>query len=405
MRILLINQFFWPDSAATSQLLTDVARELQERGHEVFAIASEGGYAPANGEDPPPVAVHRVKGLKFVRGSLGRISSYASFFIGCAWHGLTLPRPDVVLTLTTPPLISVVGTLIKRFRGSQHFIWEMDVYPDVAVDVGYFKRGGILDRISGMLADFSRKRSDGILALGECMRRRLINRGLPPENIHVAENWADSKLVQRVPPISTGNQLILLYSGNLGLAHDLETLTAAIKILKDDTEFRFIVAGSGPKRPFFEEWCRAEQIQSVEFRGYAQRDRLSDSLAAGDIGLVTQRESCLGSVVPSKVYGLLAAGRPVLFIGPQESTAAAIIRRFGCGWHISNGDVTSLIGLLRQLSADKTLVERAGQRAREAFLGHYDRPAGVSRIVDLIGAARKRATPQPAREKTLCMHL
>lgn len=391
MRILLINQFFWPDSAATSQLLTDVARGLAERGHEVFAIASGSAYAPQDAEDPPPVTVYRVKGLPFVRGPFGRILSYASFFAACAFRGLTLPRPGLVLTLTTPPLISLIGTLIKTFRGSQHFIWEMDLYPEVAIDVGYFNPGGRLQRIIGMLADFSRRRSDGLLALGECMRLRLLDRGLPPEKIHIAENWADGKLLRSLPRHSSPDKLLLLYSGNLGLAHDLETISEAIHSLKDDARFRFVFAGSGPKRQEFETWCRGQKIDSVQFRGYAPRSQLSESLAESDIGLVTQRETCLGSVVPSKIYGLMAAGRPILFIGPKDSTPAGIIRRFGCGWHIQNGDVAGLLALLRQLAVDKASVEQAGQRARHAFLSHYDRPLGVSRICRLIGASSEEA--------------
>ncbi|MBV8477426.1 MAG: hypothetical protein JOZ36_12225 [Acidobacteria bacterium] len=137
MTILLLNQFFWPDSAATSQLLTDLARGLAERGHYVHAVSVEAGYAPADQADPPPVYIHRINALPFVRGCLGRVASYASFFIGAACQGLRVPRPDVVVTLTTPPLLSAIGTLIQRFRGSKHFIWEMDVYPDVAVDLEY----------------------------------------------------------------------------------------------------------------------------------------------------------------------------------------------------------------------------------------------------------------------------
>lgn len=390
MRILLINQFFWPDSAATSQFLTDVARGLEEYGHEVFVIASQSEYAPEeHDEHPPRVSIHRVKGAPFAWGAAGRVLSYGSFFAGCAIRGLKLPRPDVVLTLTTPPLISLVGTLIKAVRGSRHFVWEMDVYPEVATDVGFFKPGGLPAFVIGFLADFSHRRSDGILALGDCMRRRLIKRGLPAEKIHVAENWADGNLVRPLPKQSKPDKLVILYSGNLGLAHDVQTVSEAIEQLKDDTWFQFVFAGNGPKRRPFEQWCESEQIKSVEFCGYAERARLGESLARGDIGLVTQRAECLGSVVPSKVYSLLAAGRPILFIGPKGATAAEIIRRYGCGWHIENGDVAGLVALLRQLSINRALVYRTGQRARQAFLSNYDRASGVSRICKLIGASPK----------------
>ncbi|HMF79052.1 MAG TPA: glycosyltransferase family 4 protein [Bryobacteraceae bacterium] len=402
MKILLLNQFFWPDTAATSQLLTDLARGLQERGHEVYAICADGGYAIKDVSDPPPVKIHRVKAIPFMRGSLGRVLSYASFFLTAAVRGLTLPKPDLVITLTTPPLLSLIGNVIKIFRGSRHFIWEMDVYPDVAVDLSYFKADGVLDRVTGLLADFSRHKADGILALGSCMRERLLNRGIDGSKIHVAENWADGSLIQPLPRPADSNALTVLYSGNLGLAHDIDTIFGAMKSLKHDSRFRFVFAGSGPLRKELERACGEEQIETAEFRSYSQRASLSQSLASGDIGLVTQRESCLGSVVPSKVYGLLAAGRPILYVGPAASTVAEMIRSRRCGWQVECNASADLTALLLQLADQPSQVEAAGQRSRQAFVDHYDLPLGVARICALVGAS-----PQPETSLTpevLCTH-
>ncbi len=386
MRILLMNQFFWPDSAATSQLLTDLAAGMAERGHEVHVICAGGNYAVASGERQPSVAIHRVKALAFTRGKLGRILSYLSFYLGAAWLALTLPRPELVITLTTPPLLSLLGALIKTLRGSRHFIWEMDVYPDVAISLGYFKAGGLLDRGVGLPADFSRRRADGILALGECMKDRLAARGIPREKLHVAENWADSVAIQPVQRPGSPGKLVILYSGNLGLAHDIDTIAAAMLTLKTSDRFSFVFTGGGPRRKDLASFCERESIPAAEFRPYVQRTSLGEALGAGDIGLVTQQDSCSGAVVPSKVYGLLAAGRPILFIGPADATPARIIRRFGCGWHIPCGAAESLTQLLLQLSANPNQVRAAGQRARQVLLEHYDRPIGVARICALIGA-------------------
>ena len=392
MKILLLNQFFWPDSAATSQLLTDLARGLKERGHKVSVICADGHYALKNEAGDPDVEVRRVKAVPFVRGKLGRALSYASFFLSAGLFGLFSLRPDLVITLTTPPLLSVIGTLIKSFRGSRHFIWEMDVYPDVAVDLNYIKAAGLLDRVTGIAADYSRRKADGILALGHCMRRRLIGRGIPAEKIHVAENWADGRVIVPTPRPRERSELVLLYSGNLGLAHDVATISAGMKALKEDARFRFVFAGGGPSREQLESWCQTENIRSAEFRRYSQREKLAESLGSGDIGLVTQRESCLGSVVPSKIYGLLAAGRPVLFIGPKDSTVSQIIERFNCGWQVDNGDSAALIELLKSLAVAPAKVWVAGQRARKAFDRHYDLHLGVARICSLIGAQADETT-------------
>ena len=395
MKILLLNQFFWPDSSATSQLLTDLARALAAEGHEVTAISSDkGGYAvSADDQDAPPVRVYRVKALPFVRGTVGRLLSYLSFYLSAAVRGLLLPKQDLVLTLTTPPLLPLLGTLIKAVRGSQHYIWEMDVYPDVAVDLAYFRAGGLADRITGALADLSRRSADGIIALGECMKDRLARRGIDPSRIFVAENWADGSAIVPLPRRASSAALVLLYSGNLGLAHDLTTITASIASLRDDERFRFLFVGSGGRRAELAAFVEEQGVHSVELRPYVQRESLSESLAAGDIGLVTQRDACCGSVVPSKVYGLLAAGRPLLFIGPAAATPARILARFGCGWHINVGDAEQLTALLRHLAENPEEVRLAGMAARRALLDHFDLPHGVARILSILDAHRIDAQP------------
>ena len=397
MKVLLLNQFFWPDSSATSQLLTDLARALESDGHEVTVICAGGGdYAiKAEAGAGPKVKVYRVKALPFVRGTLGRVLSYASFYLSAALRGLLLSRQNIVLTLTTPPLLSVLGSLIKWFRGSQHYIWEMDVYPDVAVDLRYFKAGGPADRVTGLLADLSRRYADGVIALGSCMKARLERRGIDPARILVAENWADGTSIQPLPRKGKPDELVILYSGNLGLAHDLGTVLGAIKTLKDDRRFRFLFVGNGGRRQELADFISANNISSVELRPYVQRESLSESLAAGDIGLVTQQESCCGSVVPSKVYGLLAAGRPILFIGPAEATPARIIALYGCGWHIRNGDSKELTRLLNHLALHREEVIAAGVLARQALLNHFDLPHGVARILSVIGADRPEGTKLP----------
>lgn len=388
MRILLINQFFWPDSAATSQLLTDLAVGMAERGHEVHVICADSGYANASAGQAPPVQIHRVPSLRFRRSRLGRTLSYLSFYLQAAWLSLTLPRPSLVFTLTTPPLLPLVGTLARTVRGARHYIWEMDVYPDVATSLQYFKPDGFLDRAVGLLADFSRHQSDGIIALGECMKDRLVRRGISPDKIAVADNWADGAAVQPMERPGSPEKLVLLYSGNLGLAHDLDTIAGAMAALKTSDRFSFIFAGGGPRTQQLRACCEHEGIVAAEFRPYVQRASLGESLCAGDIGLVTQNDACCGAVVPSKVYGLLAAGRPVLFIGPAEATPARIIRSFSCGWHIDCGDVPRLVALLTYLAENRAAVHAAGNRAREALLEHYDLPIGVARICNALGVSR-----------------
>ena len=404
MRILLINQFFWPDSSATSQLLTDLARGLVDRGHEVTAISADSGYAVESADARPHVRMIRIKTLGFRRGRIARLASYASFYLGAAVRALTLPRPDLIVTLTTPPLLPALGALAKILRGSRHFLWEMDMYPDVAIDLNYFKAGGLIHRLTGAVADWSRRHSDGVIALGECMKDRLVARGVDARRIFIADNWADGSAI-RPEPRSSGSddELVVLYSGNLGLAHDLDTIAGAMISLRTDERFRFLFVGSGGRRAELASLVSTNRLNSVEMRPYVERENLGRSLAAGDIGLVTQRVECCGSVVPSKIYGLLAAGRPILFVGPKEATPARIIQRFGCGWQIDCGDVAGLSRLLLHLVANRDEVTRAGQLARVALMEHFDLPIGVERIAGILGAGSvesRSISRTPANQRT-----
>ena len=146
MRIVLLNQFFWPDAIATSQFLSDLARPLAHE-HEVTAICGGAGVkvadsGPNPGED---VRIIRTQNLSFGHGSSARLASYVSYLAGTIWHGLRLREPNTFVTLTTPPILPIIGSVLSTLRRARHVIWEMDVYPDIATDIGYFREGGIVD--------------------------------------------------------------------------------------------------------------------------------------------------------------------------------------------------------------------------------------------------------------------
>jgi colanic acid biosynthesis glycosyl transferase WcaI len=383
MRIVLLNQFFWPDAIATGQFLTDLARQLA-RKHEVFVVCGKPAVSsPDNGGDvPPAVVILRTRNIGFSHRKTSRIASYISYLAGTLWHGLRIRRPSAIVTLTTPPLLSIVGSLLSRFHRTRHFIWEMDIYPDVANDLGYFTKYGIADRVTGFCLDWARERATAIIVLGADMKARLIARGIPDTKIHIAENWANGEEI--TPHPFRPGPLVVHYSGNLGLAHDTDTILGVIGRLRNQSSFQFIFAGGGPQRQVVEEYCRSNHVENVEFRPYCSRAELGQSLAEGHLGLVTQLPQTLGSIVPSKIYGIMAAGRPLLYIGPDRSTPAQHILRYNCGWRVEPGDVGELERLLIHLSGNRHLLSEAGSRARAAFEQTFTRAIGVSRIESVL---------------------
>jgi glycosyltransferase involved in cell wall biosynthesis len=383
VQVLLINQFFWPDTAATGQLLTDVAREIDPDIHTVTVLCGRSVYGEVDVTSAPPVKIVQCGGVVFSRAKIGRVVSYASFFARAVMRGVLGSSPALVVTLTTPPLISLLGTLSKTLRGSRHYIWEMDLYPDIAVDLNVLKRRSLITRLVGTLADISRKRADGIIALGDEMKARLVARGIPEHKVLVAENWADGGEI--IPWPFPDGPLVVHYSGTFGLAHEQHTIAEAMRQFRDDNRFRFVFVGGGARRVQLEEFCRMQGIGNAEFRSYASRSDLGRSLAEGHVGLVTQLPETAGAIVPSKTYGIMAAGRPMLYVGPQCATPSLVLRQHECGWRIEPGDVAGMVRLLKRLEQDRALVREAGARARRAFEKYYDRPIGVAKILAILG--------------------
>ncbi len=384
MHVLFINQFFHPDTVATAQLLTDVATSLRGWGHTVTVICGQSGSAGAGPASIDGVDVIRIGNRAFSRETRSRLASYATFLAGAARAALKVDRPDVVVTLTTPPFTSVIGNLVKRRTSARHYIWEMDLYPDVASDLNVLRRGSPVTHILSWFADLQRRRADGIIALGDCMRERLESHSIAPRHIHVCENWADSGLIRPLPSPADGVMRIL-YSGNFGLAHDSDTIQSVMARLNGDRRFQFLFGGGGPRHPALIEFSKRHKLTNIGFLPYQSKENLSAMFGSVNIGLVTQRLECAGAVVPSKVYGLMAAQRPYLFIGPRSAMPGRLIERYGCGWQIDPGDTPGLIQLLDRLAAAPQLVQRAGERAHAAFLANYDLPMGVARIAGVLG--------------------
>jgi len=403
MKLLLLNQFFHPDLSATAQLATDLAEDLAARGHEVTVLAARGSYL-GGGALP---ARERHRGVEIVRvwsTSLGKASTvrrlvdYLSFFASAGLRAMALRRPELVLAMSTPPMVATIGAALRSLRGIPFVYWLQDLYPDLAIEFGVLRRGGLRARLFGAASGWIQRRADRVVVLGHAMAERVKTYGVPSDRVHVVPNWADGDSLSPLSPLENGlraalglaDKRVVLYSGNMGRAHDLATVLGAARALRHRADVVFLLIGAGAKR--HEAEAAAAVLPTVRLLPYVPRERLRESLSCGDVHVVTQTACTLGLLEPSKLYGAMAVGRPVLFIGPAAGEAAATVERERIGAVVAPGDVAGATSALERLLAD----EDCGPRARAAFERSYDRRIRTQELSELLEATARPAGGEPA---------
>jgi colanic acid biosynthesis glycosyl transferase WcaI len=394
-RLTLLNQYYAPDEAATAQLASDLGATLSASGHDVTAIASNRSYATEGRKYGlrdviGGVTVHRIPSTALGRNSLFfRVIDYGTFFVGAARELLLGPRPDLVIVLTTPPLIGVLVLFAAKLRHFRILLWSMDVYPDVAFAIGTLRPNSIAGRILTAASRSVVRGADTIVAVGESMELRLREQGA--SDLEVIHNWADEETV--FPRPIAGHSLrqqwgwagrfVVLYSGNLGLAHEFETVLNAARVLAETVpNVLFAFIGSGPRTKEVQNASRG--FPNVQFQDLVPRSKLSETLTAADIHLITLRPQMAGVVVPSKIYGILAAGRPAIYVGPLEGEIYEIINQGLCGTAISNDDVMGLVDAIAAYADDSNKTAREGQNGRRLFESRFTKRAGTEAFLRLV---------------------
>jgi glycosyltransferase involved in cell wall biosynthesis len=265
----------------------------------------------------------------------------------------------------------------------------MDVYPELAFRLGVLRRHSLAGKVSTAIGERILRMSDVVIALGETMGERL--RAAGAARVAVVHNWADETAIVPVKPIARPSraewnwigQLVLLYSGNLGLAHEFETLIAAAKRMASLLpNVLFVFAGVGPRLREVREATR--DLDNVEFRDFVERSRLGESLTAADVHVVTLRPDIAGLLVPSKIYGILAAGRPTIYVGPAEGEIHQIITDGRCGVSIRNGDVDGFITAIREYACEPFRRDREGENARSAFEARFTRKESLRALQQIV---------------------
>lgn len=340
MRILLINQCFYPDVVSTAQHTRDLACALAERGHEVTVIASSRGYDDPSVRFPAKelwkgIQIFRVPCLATGKGSRRkRVLNILSFFLTCFSRLVTLSRFDLVIALTSPPLISALAAMFVRIRGGRFLFWVMDLNPDEAIAAGWLRKDSQTARLLETALRFSAKSADQIVVLDRFMRDRFLDKDVPEEKLFVLPPWSHSREVHYDAEGRTAfrerhgltGKYVVMYSGNHSPCHPLDTILAAAGELAGNPDAAFCFVGGGSEYPKVRAFAERHGLKNVLCLPYQPLSELSASLSAADLHVVVMGEPFAGLVHPCKIYNVLELGIPVLYVGPDPSHLADIVR-------------------------------------------------------------------------------
>ena len=359
MKILLLNQCFYPDVVSTAQHLTDLATELAARGHEVTVVTSDRGY------DEPGTRFkrhERWQGIEIIRipsvsfgkqGRWRRAFNFASFLFVCSLRLLTLKRFDQTIALTSPPLISFLAALFVKLKGGRFCFWVMDLNPDEAIAAGWLDEKSMTSRLLQRMLRYSFSAATQTIVLDRFMKERVIAKGA--ERVAIVRPWSHDDHVSYSEAGREAfrqrhglrDKFVVMYSGNHSPCHPLDTLLDAARVLEKRDEIVFCFVGGGSEQAK----VRESGLSNVMCLPYQPLDELSSSLSAADLHVVVMGDKFVGIVHPCKVYNILAVGAPALYIGPEPSHVTDIHGQFLRARH---GDVDAVVAAISEAMTNPT---------------------------------------------------
>jgi len=397
LRLAFFNRSYYPEFGATGQLLTELCEDLVGRhGHQVTVVAgvplssavpvsSPCWYRPVREEWHNGVRILRAYGTTLdKRRFTGRATNYMSYFASALFGAVRLGRVDVVIALTDPPIIGLPASAAAKMHGARFVFLCQDIFPEVARLLEDFQ-SDLVEALLARVGKFTVERADAIVALGDTMKRRLVEtKDADPSRIRVIHNWADCDAIMPASkdnPFSRAHGLVdrfvVMHSGNVGLSQGVDRLLDVAERVRDLTDAVIAIVGDGAQKSALVNAAEARGLRNVRFYPYQPKSALIDSFATADAFLVSLKRGLSGFIVPSKLYGILAAGRPYIAAVEQDSEAAEIAREHDCGIVVPPESVAGIEAAIRELYSDRARARAMGHRARKAGL-LFDRRRAVT---------------------------
>jgi len=402
---VLVTEYFHPDTASTGQLLTDLAVGLQDRGLDLTVYTSQPNYHSGDNERQPRVTEHNGVTVKRIRAPQLRQNSFVrrafNWIVFTVWMLVVLlidraDREREVLFVSNPPILPAAMWLVCKVRGWGYTYIVYDLYPDFAVETGYFEQGGVVDTVWSALTRAALRGATHVVTLGPVMRDRVVQvggPGLDDEKVEIIHNWEDESFVEPVHKSDNWfseeqglvEEFTVLYSGNIGENHDLETVVRAAQAF-DDEPVTFLIIGEGDAKDSTVELAERLGVRgsTVRFLPYQPFEDLPYTLTSGDVSVVTVEEGMEGVCVSSKLYTALAAGEPVLVVSQSRDDEARIVQNHDAGIQVPQGGVEEAVAGIDRWRSNPELVDEHGRNARQAFEQHFTKDRAIEQYYELL---------------------
>ncbi|MCA9030691.1 MAG: glycosyltransferase family 4 protein [Planctomycetaceae bacterium] len=401
-KLLYINRSYWPDSEATGQLLTDLCEDLADE-FDVTVLVGLPNHVADGMEPPRPgtsthngVTIRRVRHTQFGKHSFwGRILNLVSFTLAAFWASLWLPvRPDVVITETDPFFLPLLGRFLKWRYRCRFVAYLQDIYPDIAVAVGKVREGWITWFLRRQLVG-AYQQADKVIVLSSDMQNLSQRNGVDAQRLTIIPNWIDTSTICPRGEINQFRQqeniddyFVVMYSGNMGVGHLLEPVLDAADQLQNRAEILFVLIGEGQQKVHLQQRAERLGLKNVRFLPYQPREFLSESLSGADCHLVSVRPEVVECLMPSKLYGVLAAGVPSIALAPADCELSTVVETNAAGivCPTDNPDNISkrIAAAVEKLCDDGEFRRRAGKSARQLAVEHYDRRIVTKQHAELL---------------------
>ena len=384
--LIFYTQLYYPDMTATAIMMTDLAEDLALYGQNIEIVCAQPTYlikkkCPKQ-ELRNKVTIRRIWTFLFDKNKvMGRILNSTSCFFNMLIHIFTTNKNSLLVFNTNPALLPFLGFISKKFRNQRYIVLIHDLWPELPANTGMIKKGGLFYKIIDYLMISSFMHAIGIITISDKMKEGILRKVPEKKNVFVIQNWADA---ERLYPVEKGkiglfegfrlnNKKIVMYSGNIGRYQPLEVMIGAANELREREDILFLFVGNGAKKAKIQNLAESLELDNIKFLPFQPLNRLSESLSIADVSLMGIYPENEGVIMPSKLYSLLAIGKPIICIADPESEVAKILELAGAGLQAYVGDSRDLANKILTIIDNQEKAKAMGKNGRIYFLEHFER--------------------------------